>query len=157
MGAQAVRGEEPIPNTFLFARSVIDPVIREAPWLPSTMAFRKPTKAQSAIKKPAVTKAIVRKVMKTKRVTKVAHGRLAKALVLKGRKEKTSGGLTKDMLMINRRGKIVSKRASAHGRRHYKQVEDWTEAVMGARDILRLRLHSRVHRCSLGAPYNVAT
>merc|ERR1712037_256222 len=108
----------------------------------------------------------------------------AKALVLKGRKEKTSGGLTKDMLMINKRGKIVSKRASAHGRRHYKQVEDWVEAVMGARDLLHirgflaingqslqgralymkaragtahLRLHSRVHRCSLRAPYNVAT
>merc|ERR1712190_70281 len=74
-----------------------------------------------------------------KRVTKVAHGRLAKALVLKGRKEKTSGGLTKDMLMINRRGKIVSKRASANGKRRYKQIEDWTEAVMGARDILHVR------------------
>merc|ERR1712190_609180 len=74
-----------------------------------------------------------------KRVTKVAHGRLAKALVLKGRKEKTSGGLTKDMLMINRRGKIVSKRASANGKRRYKQIEDWTEAVMGAREILHVR------------------
>merc|ERR1712032_1422851 len=108
-------------------------------------------------KKAVAMKAATRKAMKTKRVTKVAHGRLAKALVLKGRKEKTSGGLTKDMLMVNKRGKIVSKRASAHGRRHYKQVEDWVEAVMGARDLLRLRLHSRVHRCSLGAPYNVAT
>jgi len=107
--------------------------------LPSTMAFRKPTKAKSAMKKAAVTKAAVRKAMKTKRVTKVAHGRLAKALVLRGRKEKTSGGLTTDMLMINKRGKIVSKRASANGKRRYKQIEDWTEAVMGARDILHVR------------------
>jgi len=58
---------------------------------------------------------------------------------LRGRKEKTSGGLTTDMLMINKRGKIVSKRASANGKRRYKQIEDWTEAVMGARDILHVR------------------
>merc|ERR1711933_12708 len=84
-------------------------------------------------------KAVARKVMKTKRVSKVARGKLAKALVLRGSKEKTSGGLTKDMLMRNKRGKIVSKRLSAHGKRSYKQVEDWVEAVMGARDLLHIR------------------
>merc|ERR1719296_402704 len=77
--------------------------------------------------------------MKTKSVTKVARGRMAKALVLRGTKEKTSGGLTKDLLIRNRRGKIVSKRASANGKRRYKQIEDWTEAVMDARDLLHVR------------------
>merc|ERR1712217_609709 len=39
--------------------------------------------------------------------------------------------------MGNRRGKIVSKRASAHGKRMYKNVESWTEAFMEARQTLR--------------------
>merc|ERR1719401_2374752 len=41
--------------------------------------------------------------------------------------------------MRNKRGKIVSKRASASGMRRYKQIEDWTEAVMEARDVLHVR------------------
>merc|ERR1719296_146119 len=77
--------------------------------------------------------------MKTKSVTKVARGRMAKALVLRGTKEKTSGGLTKDLLIRNKRGKIVSKRASANGKRRYKQIEDWTEACVEARDLLHIR------------------
>jgi len=38
--------------------------------------------------------------------------------------------------MKNRRGKVVSKRASAHGKRMYRNVEDWTEAFMEARKTL---------------------
>merc|ERR1719277_1119298 len=79
------------------------------------------------------------KAMKSKRTSKVARGKLAKALVLRGMKERTSGGLRKDGLMRNKRGKIVSKRASASGMRRYKQIEDWTEAVMQARDNLHVR------------------
>merc|ERR1712032_750254 len=86
----------------------------------------------------AMKKYAVRTAMKTKRVSKAARGRLAKALVLRGNKERTSGGLRKDGLMRNKRGKIVSKRASAMGRRRYKQIEDWTEAVMEARDLLHV-------------------
>mmetsp|Transcript_128963 Transcript_128963/g.401195 ORF Transcript_128963/g.401195 Transcript_128963/m.401195 type:complete len:142 (+) Transcript_128963:97-522(+) len=76
------------------------------------------------------------KAMKAKRVSKVARGRFAKALVFRGRKEKTVGGVTKDGLMRNRRGRIVSKRASAIGKRRYANIEDWTEAVMEARKSL---------------------
>merc|ERR1711957_414929 len=50
---------------------------------------------------------------KGKRVSKVARGRFSKALVLRGSKEKTGGGLKKDDLFKNKRGKIVPKRASA--------------------------------------------
>merc|ERR1719310_3413 len=80
------------------------------------------------------------KVMKSmkKRVTKVAHGRMAKAQVLKGKKEKTAGGLTKDGLMKNKRGKIVSKRKSASGKRSYKRIESWVESVVGARKALNV-------------------
>eukprot|EP00413_Alexandrium_margalefii_P004367 CAMPEP_0204518460 /NCGR_PEP_ID=MMETSP0661-20131031/4208_1 /ASSEMBLY_ACC=CAM_ASM_000606 /TAXON_ID=109239 /ORGANISM="Alexandrium margalefi, Strain AMGDE01CS-322" /LENGTH=139 /DNA_ID=CAMNT_0051523905 /DNA_START=98 /DNA_END=517 /DNA_ORIENTATION=- len=73
------------------------------------------------------------RAMKAKRVSKVARGRFAKALVFRGRKEKTVGGVTKDGLMRNKRGRIVSKRASALGKRRYANIEDWTDAVMEAR------------------------
>merc|ERR1719449_569303 len=80
----------------------------------------------------------VRKVMKKKKVSKVARGRMAKALVFRGSREKTVGGLTRDSLMRNKRGKIVSKRNNAKGKRAYKNVETWVEAFMEARDMLRL-------------------
>mmetsp|Transcript_39041 Transcript_39041/g.87931 ORF Transcript_39041/g.87931 Transcript_39041/m.87931 type:complete len:159 (-) Transcript_39041:167-643(-) len=87
--------------------------------------------------KVAATKVMkAMKVMKAKRVSKVARGRFAKALVFKGAREKTVGGVKADGLMKNRRGKIVSKRQSAAGKRRYRQIADWTEAVMEARHAL---------------------
>merc|ERR1719517_161638 len=77
--------------------------------------------------------------MKSKRVSKIAKGRLAKALVFKGSKEKTTGGLKADALMRSKRGKIVSKRASANGKRRFKQIEDWVEAHVAARQALHLK------------------
>merc|ERR1711977_510907 len=76
---------------------------------------------------------------KSKRVSKIAHGRFARSLVLRGTKEKTVGGLTRDMLIKNKRGKVVSKRASANGKRRYKQIESWVEAVMAARESLKVQ------------------
>merc|ERR1711948_108171 len=61
------------------------------------------------------------------------------SMVFKGRKEKTSGGLRKDSLMKNKRGKIVSKKASAMGKSHYHRIEGWVEAVMEARDALHTK------------------
>merc|ERR1719375_809029 len=78
------------------------------------------------------------KVMKKKKVSKVARGRMAKALVFKGSREKTVGGLTRETLMRNKRGKVVSKRKNAQGKRAYKNVETWTEAFMQAREMLRV-------------------
>merc|ERR1719382_1098521 len=80
------------------------------------------------------------KVKKAKRVLKVAKGRLAKALVLRGSREKTVGGLKKDDLVKNKRGKVVSKRRSALGRRRFSQtIEAWTEAHMAARKALQVQ------------------
>merc|ERR1719152_397433 len=79
-----------------------------------------------------------RKVVKAKRVSKIAKGRFARALVLRGSKEKTVGGLRRDALTKNRRGKVVSKRASAQGKRRYVQIEDWVEAHMAARAALHV-------------------
>merc|ERR1711972_915764 len=78
------------------------------------------------------------KVMKAKRVSKIAKGRFAKALVLRGSKEKTHSGLTKDLLCRNKRGKIVSKKAAAMGKRRYKNIQTWVESVVAARKALSL-------------------
>merc|ERR550525_623916 len=40
--------------------------------------------------------------------------------------------------MKNKRGRIVSKRAAAAGRRRYENVRDWVESLMEARAALRL-------------------
>merc|ERR1719378_1486023 len=75
---------------------------------------------------------------KAKRVTKIARGRFAKAIVLRGGKAKTASGLTKDMLFKNKRGKIVSKRASAAGKVSFARVAGWIAAVQNARKALEV-------------------
>merc|ERR1719195_2489968 len=64
---------------------------------------------------------------KVKKVSKIAKGRGAKAAVLKGKKEKTVGGLTSANLVKNKRGKVVSKNASARGKKE-KTVGGLTSA-----------------------------
>merc|ERR1711904_113849 len=75
---------------------------------------------------------------KRKKVSKIARGRMAKALVFRGSKEKTVGGLSRESLMKNKRGKVVSKRQNAHGKRAFKNVETWLESFMQAREMLRV-------------------
>merc|ERR1711862_517514 len=87
--------------------------------------------------------------MKAKRASKVTKGRLAKALVLNGKKEKTVGGLTQDGLMKNKRGKVVSKRAAAAGKRRYKNIETWVESVVGARKALNVTGFVAINGASL--------
>merc|ERR1719160_1185887 len=41
--------------------------------------------------------------------------------------------------MRNKRGKIVSKRQSAHGKRSYKNIKDWVDAIVKTRASLGLR------------------
>merc|ERR1719221_584075 len=77
------------------------------------------------------------KAMKTKRKSVIARGKRARAAVFSGRKEKTTSGLTKSNLMMNSRGKIVSKARSALGKSRYaKGLGMWIAAVMGARKAL---------------------
>merc|ERR1712004_423902 len=91
----------------------------------------------------------MKKAMKAKRVSKIAKGRMAKALVFRGSKSKTSGGLQKDSLMKNKRGKVVSKRASANGKMRFRAIEAWVESVMegGRRSRCRASLPSMASRC----------
>ena len=57
-------------------------------------------------------------------------------MVLKGRREKTAGGLKANMLMRNSRGHVVSKRAHAVGRSSFVRFEPLLQAVMNARACL---------------------
>ena len=91
------------------------------------------------MKKAVAMKAVkAGKAMKAKRVSKVAKGRFAKAMVLKGSKAKTSGGLKKDMLFKNKRGKVVSKKASAAGKNRFASIKGWFTAVQQARKALNV-------------------
>merc|ERR1712196_397830 len=87
--------------------------------------------------------------MKKKSVSKIARGRFAKVLVFRGTKEKTVGGLRVDMLIKNKRGKVVSKRQSAAGKRNYANIKPWTEAMMAARKALHVQGFHAVNGKSL--------
>merc|ERR1711972_1158978 len=68
-------------------------------------------------------------------------GKRAKSAVFAGRKEKTVGGLRKDALKKNSKGKIVSKKASARAQKAYaagRGFRKWAEATKNARKALGL-------------------
>merc|ERR1719277_545163 len=74
------------------------------------------------------------KVMKAKRATKIASGKRAKSSVFRGTKEKTVGGLTKEKLFRNKRGKVVSKAQSAVAKARFgSTLGRWLKAVVQAR------------------------
>merc|ERR1712159_579930 len=92
--------------------------------LPPAMA-----KAMKAMKAMRAMKA-----MKKKSVSKIATGRLAKVMVLRGSKGKTVGGLTAKDLTKNKHGKVVSKKLSAKGK-----ASPWMIAVKKARAALKIK------------------
>merc|ERR1711982_296673 len=83
-------------------------------------------------------KATMKKVMKAKRVSVVAKGPNARSVVFKGSKEKTQSGMTKEKLMRNKNGKVVSKARSALSKKRYQssKVKVWASAVKQARKAL---------------------
>merc|ERR1719282_1012259 len=89
--------------------------------------------AMKAMKGAAGKKAM----KKAKRVSIVAKGSRAKSSVFSGRKQKTSGGVTKDGLLKNKRGRVVSKKQSARAKRAYSStIKAWADAVKAARKAL---------------------
>merc|ERR1719335_300372 len=94
------------------------------------MAVNKPMKTAQAMK--AMRNA------KKKRVSKVAKGRFAKNLVFKGKKEKTVSGLTKEDIVQNKAGKLVSWKKSALGKK-FDRVKGWRESFMKARAVMGVR------------------
>merc|ERR1719482_671052 len=74
------------------------------------------------------------KAMKKKSVSKIAKGRMAKVMVLRGSKGKTVGGLTAKDLVKSKSGKVVSKKLSARGKK-----SPWIAAVKKARAVLKIK------------------
>merc|ERR1712226_1729626 len=93
----------------------------------------KAMKAMKAMKAAKAMKAM-KAMKKAMKVRKVATGKLAKSQVLKGRREKTVGGLTAKDLMKNKAGKVVSKNASNRGKKNA-----WALATKAARKALGIK------------------
>merc|ERR1719450_579666 len=90
-----------------------------------------------AMKAMAAMKAM--RAMKKKTVSKIARGKLSKVMVLRGTKEKTVGGLTAKHLIKNKNGRVVSRKASALGKKAYANIKGWTVAVQKARKALGVK------------------
>merc|ERR1739847_215264 len=101
--------------------------------------FSSPTmaKAMRAMKAMAAMKAM--RAMKKKAVSKIAKGKFARSVVFRGTKAKTSSGLTKSDLIKNKRGKIVTKKQVANGKKAYANIKGWTVAVQKARKALGVK------------------
>eukprot|EP00438_Fugacium_kawagutii_P034550 Skav201788 [mRNA] locus=scaffold645:29110:29502:+ [translate_table: standard] len=81
----------------------------------------------------------IMKVMKKKAVSKIAKGKRAKIAVFKGKKEKTASGHARSDLMVNKRGKVVSKKHNAAGKNRYKNISSWINALQTARKELGIK------------------
>merc|ERR1712045_546426 len=95
-------------------------------------------KAMKAMKKAAMKAPM--KVKKAMKVSKVAKGKNARAVVFRGGKEKTGSGMTKDKLIKNKAGRIVSKAQSAAKKKAWatSPLKKWIEAVKQARKQLNV-------------------
>eukprot|EP00933_Yihiella_yeosuensis_P036956 TRINITY_DN307_c0_g1_i4.p1 TRINITY_DN307_c0_g1~~TRINITY_DN307_c0_g1_i4.p1 ORF type:complete len:223 (-),score=63.41 TRINITY_DN307_c0_g1_i4:253-921(-) len=92
------------------------------------------------LKAPKATLKALEAKKKVQKVSVVATGRLAKVMVFKGSKAKTVGGLTKDKLVKNKEGRIVSKAQYERGKKIYKKngLAKWVAAVQKARKALKI-------------------
>merc|ERR1719384_2852892 len=97
------------------------------------MKAAKVMKAMKAMKVMKIMKAM--KAMKAMKVSKIATGKMRKSLVFKGSKEKTGGGLTKEQLIKNKAGKVVSKAVSARAKKAYASspLKKFSDALKQAR------------------------
>ena len=82
----------------------------------------------------------IKKVRKSKKVSFIAKGPRAKAVVFLGlgSATKTSGGFKKGDLMKSKRGKIVTKSQHAAGKKAFKNIRAWTTACTQARKDLNI-------------------
>merc|ERR1712080_689378 len=67
--------------------------------------------------------------------------------VWNGTKTFTKGGLTKTHLMLNKRGKVVSKKSGAAGKKRYSgALKKWNVALMKARKELGITGFVKINR-----------
>jgi len=117
-------------------------IIRKPSTMQPMMATTRAVKAMKALKPLKVmtnamkaTK-VIKKPMKPMKVSTVARGKLGKAQVFKGLRLSTSGGLKKEHLMLNKEGKVVSKRSHAAGVKSFQRIKAWMTACNQARSEL---------------------
>merc|ERR1712214_190543 len=91
--------------------------------------------------KGAMKTAMKKGAKKAMKASKIARGKRSKSAVFRGSKEKTVGGLTKDKLMRNKLGRVVSKAKSAYRKKAYvgSKFEAWIKAVTAARKALGIK------------------
>merc|ERR1712117_79528 len=111
-------------------------------------------KASKPMKAKRVSKR--KSVRKPKRVTKkMQTGSMRQ--VWNGSKTYTKGGLTKSNLMLNKRGKVVSKKTHAFGQKAFAGIKGWTVALAKARKELGITGFVKLNRGTQGvALYNLA-
>merc|ERR1712139_175971 len=120
----------------------------------AAMKAIKAMKAMQVMKAMKATKAMKAMKKKAMKVSKIAKGKRSKLVVFTGGKEKTKSGLKKSDLMKNKRGKIVSKKENAAGKKSYKNIAKWVDAVQKARKALGVKGFSAIKK---GSPlYNKA-
>merc|ERR1712193_182100 len=73
------------------------------------------------------------------KVSTIAKGKRSRVSVWNGTKKKNQSGLTKADLTKSKTGKIVSKKASANGKKAYKRIAKWTASVNKARKALGIK------------------
>merc|ERR1711981_102833 len=108
----------------------------------------KPMKAKRMGKRKAVRK--------PKRVTKkMQTGSMRQ--VWNGSKTYTKGGLTKSNLMVNKNGRLMSKKAHAVGKKAFAGVKSWNVALSKARKELGITGFVAINRGDMGVKlYNLA-
>merc|ERR1719420_2369214 len=74
-----------------------------------------------------------RRVRRAKKKSKIVYGSMRR--VWSGTADRTKGGLVKKDLVMNKRGKIVSKKQAAQAKKKYRSsgLSKWTAAVQKAR------------------------
>merc|ERR1712153_154171 len=96
-----------VAHRIIFTMALPRPAMKKAAGAMKTMKAAKKAKVMKAMKRKAMKKSVI------------AKGKMAKAMVMRGSKEKTSGGLKKDSLRKNKGGKIVSKKKSERAKKKY--------------------------------------
>eukprot|EP00920_Eleutheroschizon_duboscqi_P037976 GHVT01090882.1.p1 GENE.GHVT01090882.1~~GHVT01090882.1.p1 ORF type:complete len:133 (-),score=15.18 GHVT01090882.1:198-596(-) len=97
---------------------------------------KKMTGPKKVKKVKKTTKPLVKKVKKVKKGRKIIGTRRS---VMSGKMIKTSGGLTKTDMMKSKSGKYVSKKKHAQGKRVFRNIKTWNEAVQKARKALGIK------------------
>ena len=98
----------------------------------------KAKKAMKAMKKRSMKKSMKKSMRRrAMKVSIIARNKYAKRTVFNGNKTKTTGGLTKAHLMKNKNGKVVSKKASANGKKG--KSAKWANALKAARKAMGIK------------------